>query len=198
MPISDDSLTPAGQNLSQAFEALVDVLNASGVRYAIIGGQAMLYHTRPRMTDDIDALLVVPQLAMPDFFDSLGRRGFQLEPLTTIRQLRDEGLTRINYAGVAVDLMRPIIPAYTHVLDRAMTMAVRGRNVQIGSAEGLIVTKLVAMRLQDQADIYDLLRHYRARLDLEFIRRELATFAAPDDARHALFEKWVRETRESD
>src|SRR5438552_3935476 len=62
---SDDSLPPGGSRLGQAFVALVALLNERGVRYAIIGGLATIQHTRVRTTDDIDALLTVPQIALP-------------------------------------------------------------------------------------------------------------------------------------
>lgn len=70
MPNVDDSLPPSGQALQQAFEALVAVLNQRGVRYAIIGGLAIIQHTRVRTTDDIDALLSVPQLSLPGLFEA--------------------------------------------------------------------------------------------------------------------------------
>lgn len=54
MPDADNSLPPSGQTLQRAFSSLVEVLNARGVRYAIIGGIATIQHTRVRTTNDID------------------------------------------------------------------------------------------------------------------------------------------------
>lgn len=76
MPDTDNSLPPSGPTLTQAFDALVTTLNARGVRYAIIGGLATLQHTRVPTTDDIDVLLMIPQVSMPELFESLGARGF--------------------------------------------------------------------------------------------------------------------------
>ena len=71
MPNSDDSLPLGKPALHRAFEALVEVLDAHRVQYAIIGGLAVIQHARIRTTDDIDALLTLPQVAMPGFFESL-------------------------------------------------------------------------------------------------------------------------------
>jgi hypothetical protein len=56
--------------------------------------------------------------------------------------------------------------------------------------------KLIAMRPQDQADIQDLLSTYGKRLDLDYVRSELAAIADPSDPRREEFEAWVRASRE--
>ncbi len=191
----DDSVPPGGSTLKQAFEALIATFSERGIRYAIIGGIATIQHTRVRTTDDIDALLAVPQIAMPDLFQALRDRGFSLDVLISIREFRDGGLTTIRFKEVLVDLMRPLLPAYTHVLDRATNATVFGQLVRISSAEGLIVMKLIAMRPQDEADIQDLLAAYAGNLDLDYVRRELDTFTEIDDPRRAKFESWLGQSR---
>jgi hypothetical protein len=193
VPNADDGLPQSGPALQQAFEALVTILNERQIRYAIIGGLAVLQHTRARTTDDVDALLAVPQIAMPGLFESLRDAGFSVELSRNIRELRDEGMTSLRFKDVMIDLMRPLIPAYTHILDRAITSQVLGRDVRVASAEGLIVAKLIAMRPQDQADICDLLAAYAGSLDLEFIRAEMDDFTTADDARRGWFENCVIE-----
>jgi predicted nucleotidyltransferase len=184
-------LPRSGPILQQAFEALVTTLNERGIQYAVIGGLATIQHTRVRTTDDIDALLTVPQLAMPGFFEALRDRGFDVDVVRCIRELRDGGLTTIRYEEVLVDLMRPILPAYAHVLDRAVIARIYGHDVRVSSAEGLIVMKLIAMRPQDEADIRELLAAYGGKLDLAYIRAELDTFADAADPRRVKFESWV-------
>lgn len=192
MPTSDDSLPPGWLTLRPAFEALATTLRDRRVRYAIMGGLAMSQHARPRATDDIDALVIVPQMAMPGLFETLGERGFKVEVVRNIKELR-EGFTTIRFRDVIVDLMGPLIPAYTHAMDRAIEAELFGQSVSVLSAEGLVVTKLIAWRPQDQTDIRDVLTAYGPDLDYGFIRAELATFAKADDPRWEKFEAWVRE-----
>jgi hypothetical protein len=192
VPNTDDSLPQTGPILNRAFEALVDALNEHRVRYAIIGGLAMVQHTRLRTTDDIDALLTLPQISMPGFFESLRARGFDLDTMKNIRELRDDGLTTIQFENIVIDLMRPALPAYAHVLDRAVDSQILGKSVRISSAEGLIVMKLIALRPIDQSDIQDLLTAYDGTLDLKFVRAELDSIMEKDDPRRVKFEGWVK------
>lgn len=171
----------------------MSTLNERRVRYAIIGGLAIIHHTRVRTTDDIDALLTVPQVALPGLFEALRERGFAIDLQKQIREFRDDGFTCIRFADVIVDLMQPVLPAYSHVLDRAISTDIFGHQVRIGSAEGLIVTKLIAMRPHDEVDVQDLLAAYGGKLDVEFILAELETFTQPDDPRRAKFATWVRQ-----
>jgi predicted nucleotidyltransferase len=188
---TDDSLPPSGQMLRNAFKALISTLDECRVRYAIIGGLAVAQHARGRTTDDIDALLTVPQIAMPGFFEALKNHGFEVDLMRHIRELR-KGFTSVYFHGVKIDLMQPVVPAHARILDRAMESEILGKRVTVVSAEGLIVMKLMAMRPQDEADVLELLAGYGAQLDFDFIRREMETFA--DDSVRAKFEQWVRQT----
>ena len=183
--------------LRQAFELLVAAFHDRRVRYAIVGGIAIIQHTRVRTTDDIDALVALPQVAMPGFFETLLSRGFTLDVARCVRELRDEGLTSLRFRDVIIDLMRPVLPAYARVLDRAVQTRVFDRTVNISSAEGLILMKLIAMRPQDEADVRDLLAAYAGSLDLDFVRTEFDAVSEPDDFRRAKFEAWVAELHET-
>jgi hypothetical protein len=153
------------------------------VPYAIIGDLAMIQHTRVRTADDIDALLIVPQIAMPAFFESLSVRGFDVDVGKNIGELRDHGLTTVQFEDIVVDLMRPPVPAYLHVLDRALDAKIFGHSVRISAAEGLIVMKLIASRPMDDADIQDLLTAYPGQLDLGYVRGELDSLMEQSDPR---------------
>lgn len=191
VPGSDKSLPPKGPTLRRAFEALIAAFEECGIRYAVIGGLATLQHTRVRTTDDIDVMLTLPQVAMPGLFETLHRRGFSVSVESNIREFRDEGVTTIQFEGVLVDLLRPVIPAYQRILDHTTTEEILGRQVRVVSAEGLIVMKLAAMRPLDEADIQELLTAYGQSLDLDFIRREMETFMDLNDPRRSAFESWV-------
>jgi hypothetical protein len=56
------------------------------------------------------------------------------------------------------------------------------------TAEGLILTKMVAFRLQDQVDIEALLTANRDDLDVGLIRREWSVVAAGEESRTAWLE----------
>lgn len=193
MPSGDSSSPRTQPALQRAFSSLVSVLNSQRVQYAIVGGIAILQHTRVRATEDIDALISVSQLAMPSLFEALRDKGFLVDVMANIREFCDGGLTCIRYEDVLIDLLRPVLPAFAHVLDRAMDSEVLGQTARIGSAEGLIVMKIIAMRPQDQTDVRELIAAYGNTLDLSFIRAELDSVMNAADTRRAMFESWLRE-----
>lgn len=192
MPNGEDSLPPSGHSLQRAFESLILIFQEQKIRYAIIGGLAVVQHARVRTTDDIDALVSVPQLAMPALFEALQAAGFKLDPIKNIKELRDHGMTFIEFDQVIIDLIGPILPAYARVLDRAQDAEIFGHAVRVCSPEGLIILKLIAFRPQDQLDVRDLISAYGTRLDTTHIDKELETVMPPDDPRRKQFETWLR------
>jgi hypothetical protein len=181
------------QDLVTGLLALARVLEARGIRYALIGGVAAGYRSQPRYTQDLDFILQVPQLTLPGLLDDLQAEGFSFDPLTTIRQWTQEHMTVLTYSGVRVDWLKPVLPCYQHVIDTASAEQLLGAMVRIASAEGLILTKLLSFRAQDQLDIANLLAANRGELDLDHIRREWQTVADAGDPRTERFEALVRE-----
>ena len=126
-------------------------------------------------------------------FEALRAGGFTVEFERNLRELRDDGLTTIQYGDVLVDLMRPVLPVFSHVLDRAVQTDIFGQPVRISTAEGLIVMKLIAFRPQDESDIRDLLAAYPRRLDLDAVRSDFQSVADANDPRWAKLQGWVSE-----
>lgn len=153
------------------------------VRYAVVGGMGAGYRSQPRFTKDLDLLLTIPQLVLPGLLDDLQKRGFDFEPLTVIREWTQEHMTVLSYRGIRIDWLKPVIPAYVHILDRATEEPWLDLPIRVASAEGLILLKLLAFRLQDQVDIENLVAANERTLDLDWIKAEWRTVASLDDPR---------------
>ncbi len=63
-----------------------------------------------------------------------------------------------------------------------------GHSVQVATAEGLIMTKMVSFRAQDQVDIETLLVANRDSIDVNWIRAEWSPFADSEPERTAWLE----------
>ena len=170
---------------------LVGALDQLHLRYALIGGVATGFRSQPRFTQDLDFLLEVPQLILPALLEHLHERGFSFDLQTAIREWTTEHLTVLSFHGVRIDWLKPLIPLYQHVIDRAKPEPWLGRSIRIASPEGLILTKLVAFRGQDQVDIENLLAANRGQLDVDWIHGEWQTVAGPDDPRTQRFNEMV-------
>lgn len=179
------------QDLLTALLLSVQALDRRQIRYALIGGVATAYRSRPRFTQDLDFLLDVPQLVLPGLLDDLHARGFDFDTEATIREWTREHLTILSFHGLRIDWLKPLLPCYQRVLEDARPEIVLDWPVRIAAPEGLILMKLLAFRSQDQVDIENLLAANRGQLDLDRIRREWAAIASLDDPHMQRFEEMV-------
>jgi predicted nucleotidyltransferase len=187
-----NELPSLSQHLHLGLQELVHALEKRGLRYTLIGGLAAGFRGRPRFTQDIDFLLEVPQLVLPALLEELKERGFSFETETAIREWTREHMTVLSFQGVQIDWLKPVVPLYQHVIDSARPEEWLGTTLRIASTEGLILTKLIASRTQDQADIESLLASNQGQLDVDLIRREWLTVSTANDPRMQRFEEMVR------
>lgn len=180
---------PLAGELVAAVEILSEVFGVRGIRYAILGGLATMLRGRPRFTQDVDVLLDVPQVALPGLLDELAGRGFSLDRDAVIREFVQHHMTAFRYGMVRIDWLKPVLPIYAHALAAATTVLwTEGHVMRVLATEGLIVTKMVAFRPQDQEDIRTLLAANRDDIDSDLIRREWSTVSQYEDARTSWLE----------
>lgn len=175
--------------LVQAVELLADTFAARSIRYAMVGGLATLLRGRPRFTQDVDILIDVSQIALPGLLDELARLGFTFDLPTVIREYVREHITAFRFKSIRIDWLKPVLPLYSRAIADASSLPwTEGHSVRVVTAEGLILTKIVAFRPQDQTDIETLLIANRDTIDLDLIRREWSAVAAGEEARTAWLE----------
>ena len=189
MPESD---SPIAEDLIRAVEQLAAAFAARSIRYAMIGGLAATLRGRPRFTEDADFLLEVPQHQLPMLLTNMTERGFALDETTVMREFVREHLTSFHFGTVKIDWLKPVLPVYSRTLaDASEVIWSDGIAVRVATAEGLILTKMVAFRPQDQADIVSLLAANRDTIDLALVRSEWAPFADTEADRTAWLERAI-------
>ena len=162
-----------------------------GVRYALIGGVAVGIRSQIRATEDIDFIVEMPQIVLPRVLEDLQSLGFEMNLTEVIRRWNQEHMVVLSCRGVRMDWIKPLISLYKHVIDTATATTGELGTIRIATPEGLILTKLVAWRTQDQADIERLLAANRGQLDLDCVRREWQTVGESDDARMRRFDEML-------
>jgi hypothetical protein len=178
-----------GDEIIRAVELLAESFTSQSVCYALVGGLATMLRGRPRFTQDVDVLLDVPQLALPGLLDELARLGFSFDRDTVIREYIHEHITAFRFGSVRIDWLKPVLPLYARVLGDASYLTwTDHHSVRVATAEGLILTKLVSFRPQDQVDIETLLIANRDGLDVVLIRQEWSGVAAGEEVRTAWLE----------
>jgi hypothetical protein len=174
----DTDAGPLSGELVRAVELLSSAFALRSIRHALIGGLATSLRGRPRLTRDVDFLL-----------DDLLERRFSLDPALVIAEYVQQHMTAFSFGPVAIDWIKPVLPFYARALADAQPMDwSAGHSVRVATAEGLILTKMVAFRLQDQVDIETLLTANCETIDTGIIRAEWSPFAASEPERTAWLE----------
>jgi hypothetical protein len=153
--------------------------DAAELPFMLIGGQAVLLHGEPRLTQDIDVTLGVGPRRLAEVLDRCAE--LELEPLpedvesfvrrTFVLPVRDRD------TGIRVDLIFSTTPYEAEAIGRAVRVPVGDAEVPFATAEDLIIHKLFAARARDVEDARGVVRRKGAELDWEYLRRWSEEFA---------------------
>lgn len=168
--------------------ALIDQLPGS---VAVAGGIALSYWGNPRSTQDVDlAMLTRDAERACEALEEAGLRLKSREPkdlgIFTLRQFDFEPADQ--YVHVEVDLMTASSDYYVAAFERTVPVVLPGVKspISVLSREDLVLHKLYAGRLIDQADVATLMEMHWDALDHEYIRNwsdYLGTTAAWEQAK---------------
>jgi hypothetical protein len=149
-------------------DTIGSALRNLAVPHAIIGGHAVTFHGRPRMTDDIDVLV---------FSHDVQTAVTQLQ-LQQVSSLRTGDCSGVTPDGLRIDLVSPPNQPW---IGAAISQAVTTPHGPMISAPYLVITKLWDSRgSQDETDVLGVLKKMTD-ADLN-VTRELIKLYLPNDA----------------
>lgn len=180
------------EHLLPVLDRLAQILHERQVTYAVIGGLGVAVRGLIRATRDIDLLVTIPQLELPGVLDTLVQAGFRLDVPQAIGVWNRDHLLDFTYGSVRVDWLKPVLPAFEHILKRARWEQIGDRPIRVADAEGLVLLKLIAFRARDQEDIRGILAANTGSLDLDWVRREWSQLVGDGDPKTEQFEQLVR------
>lgn len=193
---SSDNNSPSSldNDLLATLRMVAEILQRRGVRYALMGGLAVVARGRVRTTQDIDLMMSISQLALPGFLEELVANGFPVDLPDAIQRWNYEGLMPLRSgSGVRIDFMKAVLPIFDSILQRATEVDFEGLKLRVIEVEGLLLLKLIAFRPQDQLDVQGLLAANVGQIDLEWVRREWSQLSGLDPSRTAQFEAMIQE-----
>jgi len=144
-----------------------------GWKFCFIGGLALQRWGEPRKTIDVDLTLLTGFGKEEAFVDAL---------LSEFTSRRNDGrdfalryrVLLLHIGNVGVDIALGALPFEEHTIARSSDYVLNnGFRIPTCSAEDLIIHKAFANRLQDWADIQNVLIKQHGKLDFELILREL-------------------------
>ena len=139
-------------------------LKAGKVPGVVIGGLAASLLGRPRLTRDVDALVMVDEGHWAEFLAAGAEHGFmpRRDDALAFAQETRVLLVRHQESGMDADIVLGLLPFEKEAVARATWVELSGVQVPLPLPEDLIIMKAVAHRPQDLADIEAHLRQQGA------------------------------------
>lgn len=165
-------------SLLSALRDLVAWFQDTPVPGTVIGGVAAALLGRPRVTRDIDALVLLDETEWEPFLGKGRRFGFvpRLSDAVAFARQARVLLVRHEASRIDIDIAFGALPFEEEAVRHAVWHDVGGIRVPLPLPEDLLIMKAVAHRPRDMADIESIL-DAQPRLDLRRVRRRVGEFA---------------------
>lgn len=157
----------------------VEVLEAEGSQYAVIGAMAASVHGVVRASMDADAVVSAPSHRLRELEAAFGRAGFSTElrhgdpedPIAAVLALQDKH-------GNRVDLLAGLRGLDPSAFARVVEVPFHGVVLRVVSREDFIAMKLFAGGPLDLADARRVLAAGRELIDMDLLRRSADGYGA--------------------
>jgi hypothetical protein len=145
--------------LLEPLAAVQRLLTRFGERGMIIGGVAASLLGRPRLTADVDVIMLLSVEELPELIAAAEQEGF----VPRIRDAEDFArhhhvLLRHRESGINVDISLGMLPFEKEAVERSIVYQVGELMLRLPTPEDLIIFKAVAHRPQDLLDIQALIQ----------------------------------------
>jgi hypothetical protein len=146
-----EAITP----LLEPLAALQQVLERYDNRGLIIGGIAASLLGRPRLTADLDAVILLSIDELPGLIATCRKEGLtpRISEAETFARKHRMLLLQHDTSKINVDISLGILPFETEMVDRGQGITVGGIQVRLPTPEDLIIMKAIAHRPKDLSDI---------------------------------------------
>jgi len=151
-----------------------------GIPYMLIGGQAVLLHGRPRLTDDIDVTLGLGPADYPGVLELCDRLGLTPLPEDVATFVKETYVlpARHRDTGMRVDFIFSTTPYERQAIERSQQVEVGGVAVSFATAEDLVIHKLFAGRPRDLEDAAGVVLRKGSDLDWAYLEHWVDQFAS--------------------
>jgi hypothetical protein len=144
----------------QDFKDLLSAFHAHSVKYLIVGGYAVSFHSQPRATKDLDLFIRADPTNAKAAYAALVAFGAPLPDLSVGDLADPRQFIRFGREPVAVDIL-PMIDGvdFDAAWERRVEAVIDPQSGLTGffiSKDDLIASKLAAGRLRDLADVEDI------------------------------------------
>lgn len=155
-------------------------LRSHDLPFMLIGGQAVLLHGQPRLTEDIDITLGVNPEVLPSVLEACTEAGLEILPEDPVEFVRETFvLPAMDPASsIRIDLIFSDLPYERQAIERAITVDLSGVPIPFATAEDLILHKLFSGRPRDIEDIQGVVLMRGEILDWDYMGHWADEFSA--------------------
>ncbi len=163
--------------MEKLLKALTAFLSKEKIKYAAIGGFAVLIYGEPRMTVDLDINIILDRKMISKFLSKAKRHGL-LPLLSNTKKIAEKsGVIPLRFekgkGGWRVDfILAENILEYV-AIERAKSIKVAGVKLNVVSPEDLIIHKMASPRPRDREDLKGILLRQKGKLDIGYIQNML-------------------------
>ena len=180
--------------IQQFIGRIAKALDDRRIPYMIIGGQAVLMHGRPRMTQDVDITLGVDTDQFEPVYacaQALKLRSLRPDPERFAEQTKVL-VVQDPESSFRVDFLFSNTPYEREAIRRSVKIEVDGYPARFASPEDLIIHKIFAGRAIDHEDAQAVLLRKGADLDRAYIQKWLRSLGEVSESGEDLLSVWNR------
>ena len=136
--------------ISSDYKDLLNTFNAAGVRYLVVGGYAVMIHSEPRYTKDLDIWIDRSEANAQALFTALARFGAPLKGLGPSDFTEPEVFYQVGIEPVRVDIMTSV--SGLSAWERRLMVDFSGESTPVLSLEDLL-TRVARFGFQMSRDL---------------------------------------------
>lgn len=158
-----------------ALQRLIERFESRGI---VIGGAAICLLGQPRLTADVDAMLLVTNQELPTLLEAAFEIGFSPRRKDYEAFARRNRIILLHHpeTGTDVDISLGSMPLEIEMVDRSQVIRYGTLRLRLPTIEDLIILKAIAHRPKDMMDIGNLIELY-PKIDRKRIQKWVEEYA---------------------
>jgi len=165
--------------LTEALHAVSAWLGSEQLSFAVVGGVAASLHGRPRLTKDVDVVVLADDASWGALVQAGAEHGLRPRISDALAFAKKTRVLLLVHepSKIEVDVSFGMLPFEADLVQRAEVVEVGKVRFPLATPEDVIVMKSLALRPRDIADIEGIVESVQ-KLDLRRIRETLAQLSA--------------------
>ena len=140
--------------INSDFRDLLRDLNAAGVRYLIVGGYAVMVHTEPRYTKDLDLWIEPVESNAQKLFLASAEFGAPTKDIHPSDFTAPEVFFQIGIEPVRIDIMTSVSGLdFAPAWERKVIVDFGGESAPVLCRADVLESKIAAGRIRDRRDV---------------------------------------------